>query len=293
MSSGLESLKSVVDEKPRNSRGILEYGTSLLSKFNSGLGDDVWEVREKVFLAALDEYDLQSAERELKQIEKRFPDSIRMKKLKALLLEVKGEFKEAKQLYTTLEKEDEHDKAATKRKIAIMKTQGHVDAARKALGEYLEVFQSDQDAWKELALLNVDIGNYEAASFCFEELVLFTPTNPFYHLACAECMYTEGGARSVLDARKYISQSLVIRPIEKGNLRAVFDLALTTHTIQKRAGDIAPVILEDEDAEEIESLNRKLNKWACDKLVGSTSSMVPGLQDIVKSVVEDFRVESK
>uniref|UniRef100_A0A7S3LMF9 ER membrane protein complex subunit 2 n=1 Tax=Aplanochytrium stocchinoi TaxID=215587 RepID=A0A7S3LMF9_9STRA len=295
MSSGLEVLTAIGEQKPRNSRGILKAGLDLLGSFNlrRGLGDDIWEVRERVFLAALDEFDLDTAEKMLKEIEKKFPDSVRMNKLKGLLFEVQGNYKDARTLYGKLEKENEHDQGAVKRKVAILKALGHTDKALKELTSYLEVFQSDQEAWQELALLNVDLGNYAAATFCYEELILHAPTNPFFHLICGESMYTQGGARNMLDARKYISQSLVMRPAEKGNLRALFGLAVTTNTIQKNASSVALAIADDEDPEEVESMNRKLNKWACDKLleISNNGKMCHDLSKMVKEVAGDLQVE--
>ena len=47
-------------------------------------------------------------------------------------------------------------------------------------------FMADYEAWQQAADLYLELGQYEKALFCFEELILSNPHNYLYHLKCAE-----------------------------------------------------------------------------------------------------------
>ena len=287
--SVLERLQALKRTNERDPDSILSLGMSALSF--RGLGDEKWNVVEQVLLAALDVPDLKLANAKLEELKKRFPQSARVMKLQGLVQEAEGKYKDAAATYKSLEGKDELNGTAAKRRAAISKAQGKTEEAIRILSEYLQVFQSDREAWQELGFLNLSICDYGAASYCFEEVILFEPGNPSHHLACGESKFTENSPRSLLDARKYFSQSLVLKSVDKGNIRAALCLALDTHTIHNRADKVSKVLLDDEDAEEVEQLNRKLNTFAC-KQIAAVGNVIPDLKVLLEKVVDSLQISN-
>ena len=64
--------------------------------------------------------------------------------------------------------------------MALEKSQGNVGAAIEALRKYVDVFQTDRDAWEELGALYV-----QARPACFGSTTGLlqgrVPTSPMYH----------------------------------------------------------------------------------------------------------------
>eukprot|EP00955_Chlamydomonas_euryale_P055717 356189-Chlamydomonas_euryale.AAC.3 len=63
-----------------------------------------------------------------------------------------------------------------KRLVAVEKTRGNAAAAVDALRKYLETFSADREGWEELAELYVEMGMLKQALFCYEELIMMSPT---------------------------------------------------------------------------------------------------------------------
>ena len=59
----------------------------MLSKHLSKLGDEGWLVLKQVFIAALDCHDMEIANSCLAKLNQEFPDSLRVKRLKAMKYE--------------------------------------------------------------------------------------------------------------------------------------------------------------------------------------------------------------
>ena len=59
----------------------------MLSKHLSKLGDEGWLVLKQVFIAALDYHDMEIANSCLAKLNQEFPDSLRVKRLKAMKYE--------------------------------------------------------------------------------------------------------------------------------------------------------------------------------------------------------------
>lgn len=100
--------------------------------------NSVWMVYEQVCIAALDCSRLDIAQECLQALRGQFPDSFRVLKLEAMLLETIGKFDEALKLYESLSKKDETNPSYHKRKVAIYKAQGRITDAIKDLSHYLE-----------------------------------------------------------------------------------------------------------------------------------------------------------
>lgn len=286
--SVLERLQQLKRSSERQPDLTLSLGLSALTL--QGAGDEKWNVAEQTLLAALDVHNLKLANTQLKKLRTRFPDSARVLKLQGLVQEAEGKYKDAAATYKAVELKDELDGSALKRRAAINKALGKTEEAIRILADYLQVFQSDREAWQELALLNLSLCDYAAASYCFEEVILFEPGNPSHHLACGEAKFTENSPRSLLDSRKYFSQALVLKSVAKGNLRAGFCLAFDTYSIHKRAEKVARALLDDEDPEEVERLNRKLNTYACNEIL-AVDTMVPELKALVEKVVKTLVIQ--
>jgi tetratricopeptide (TPR) repeat protein len=174
----------------------------------SALGPDEWTLYEQVAIAAMDCQSLGVAQNCIKVLKKKFPESKRVGKLEALLLEAKGMWEEAEKAYTSLLEDNPLDQVIHKRKVAMAKAQGKSSLAIEHLNKYLEVFMADHDAWRELAEIYVSLQMYKQAAFCYEELILTQPTLPLYHLAYADVLYTIGGLENLIAARKYYAATI-------------------------------------------------------------------------------------
>lgn len=211
-----------------------------------GLGDDVWEIHEQAFLAALDTHDDAIRDASLATLQRRFPDSVRVKRLEALALEQKGEYQAARNVYAAIIKETPVDTGARKRTAMTYKAEGKLDRAIQILNEYTSVFANDTDAWQELCQLYLATGRTSLAQFCVEELLLLRPEHYALHLQYADLLYTQGGQANLRVARKYYAQSLELKP---DNARALYGLLLCVQS--------APVKKE---------LTLDLAEWGADRL---------------------------
>lgn len=76
--------------------------------------------------------------------------------------------------------------------------------------------------WLELAALGEEQGDYEAAKFCYEELLLASPLHAVTHMRYAEALCTLGSPDRCKLARHHFAQSLELQPAS--NLRAAVGL---------------------------------------------------------------------
>ncbi|CAI0384509.1 unnamed protein product [Linum tenue] len=173
--------------KVRRSDKVLKYGLSILndSRKRSSLGPDEWTLYEQVAVAAMDCHALDVAKDCISALQKKFPESKRVGRLEAMLLEAKGSWEDAEAAYSSLLEDNPFDQVIHKRRVAIAKAQGNISAAIEWLNKYLEIFMADHDAWRELAEIYVSL-QIKQAAFCYEELILSQPTVPLYHLAYAD-----------------------------------------------------------------------------------------------------------
>ena len=210
--------------------GLQQLGSPFLR------GPEQWSVREQVLVAALDAGEGEVAARLLAELEAQFPGSLRVARLRGLVLEAAGKSKEAAAVYDEMIKSNPNGALGLKRKVCLLKSAGRLPEAIKSLSAFLEVFQSEEDAWKELAQLYVEAGDLAGACFCLEEVLLHRPHSYLAHMAYGEALMTLGGDLARLhDARKYLCSSLVKKPAEQGNCRALWGLAVTTRAMQTAA----------------------------------------------------------
>ncbi|XP_004302029.1 PREDICTED: ER membrane protein complex subunit 2 [Fragaria vesca subsp. vesca] len=237
--------------KVRRSEKVLKHGMSILNDLSkrSSLGPEVWTLYEQVAVAAMDCQSLDVAKDLIKLLRKEFPESKRVGKLEAMLLEAKGSWAEAEKAYSSLLEDSPLDQVIHKRRVAMAKAQGDTSGAIEWLNKYLEIFMADNDAWRELAEIYVSLQMYKQAAFCYEELILAQPTVPLYHLAYADILYTLGGLENIQTAKKYYAS--VIDLTGGKNIRALFGISLCTSAIGQLAKGRNK---EDKETPELQSL---------------------------------------
>lgn len=217
--------------KLRRSDKVLKHGLSILNdpKQRSVLGTEEWTLYEQVAVAALDCQCLDVAKDCIRVLNKKFPDSKRVGRLEAMLLEAKGLWSEAEKAYSSLLEDNPFDQVIHKRRAAMAKAQGDITGAIEWLNKYLEIFMADHDAWRELAEIYVSLQMYKQAAFCYEELILSQPMIPLYHLAYADVLYTLGGLENLQTAKKYYASTVELTGGK--NTRALFGICLCTFAV--------------------------------------------------------------
>ncbi|CAA0838865.1 ABC transporter F family member 4 [Striga hermonthica] len=90
--------------KLRRSDKVLKYGCSILNdpKKRSALGPEEWTLYEQVAVAAMDCQRLDLAKEYVRVLQKKFPESKRVGRLEAMLLEAQGKLAEAEKAYSSL-----------------------------------------------------------------------------------------------------------------------------------------------------------------------------------------------
>lgn len=254
--------------KVRRSDKVLKHGLSILndSKKRSSLGSEEWTLYEEVAIAAMDCQSLEVAKDCVNVLRKKFPESKRVGRLEALLLEAKGSWGEAEKAYSSLLEDNPFDQVVHKRRVALAKAQGNLSGAIEWLNKYLETFMADHDAWRELAEIYVSLQMYKQAAFCYEELILSQPTVPLFHLAYADVLYTLGGLENLQTARKYYSSTIDLTGGK--NTRALFGICLCMSAIAQLSKGRNK---EDKDCPDLQSLataalEKEYKQRASDKL---------------------------
>ncbi|KAJ8452477.1 hypothetical protein Cgig2_000066 [Carnegiea gigantea] len=266
--------------KIRRSDKVLKHGLSILNdpKKRSSLGDEEWTLYEQVAVAAMDCHSLGVAQDCIKVLSKKFPDSKRVGRLEAMLLEAKGCFEEAENAYLSLLEDNPLDQVIHKRRVAIAKAQGDILKAIEWLDKYLEIFMADHDAWRELAEIYISLQMYKQAAFCYEELILAQPTFPLYHLAYADVLYTLGGLENLQTAKKYYASTIDLTGGK--NTRALYGICLCTYAIAQLAKGRNK---EDKESGELQSL-------AAAALEKEYKSRAPSKLPLLNSTLKNLRL---
>jgi len=207
----------------------LQYGAILIKSFSNSLGDELWDICDQVFFASLDCNQFEWSMKTMDMMEKRFPDSLRIKRMMGYLREATGHFDKAEEVYDQLIEADSSDTTSLKRKIVLCRLRNQPSRAIAALNKHLEVYQTDLEAWKELADIYLEEGNYQKALFCLEELIASFPQDYAVSLKYAETLYSAGGLQNLENARKYYSHCLVLN---EDSTRAAWGLNQTCNAIK-------------------------------------------------------------
>lgn len=218
------------------------------------LGGEKWPVLEQVCIAAIDLQDLQLIKGCLEELDKRFPGSQRVKRLKTMAkLEMRGRYADAERVYEDMLRHDPTNSVIHKRRIAVRLAQGHRSDAIVLLIEYLKKFMSDQEGWLELSALYIAEQEYSRAAFCMEELILQNAHNHLYYQRYAEIQYTIGTQESLELARTYFAHAIKLNPT---NLRALYGFLMTT---QNLAG-------HPKNSSQKRKENLKMAAWAAERI---------------------------
>lgn len=275
----LKYLKLVRKLNLRKSELVAKYGLDLLNskRSKSRLGDDLWDVYEQVAVASMDCHNLEIAKECVGALMIRFPNSLRVGRLEGMWLEASGMFAQADKVYSDLLEDHPQDQLLQKRKICILKSQGNLLGAVDSLVKYLEIYMADYEAWRELAEIYVSLQMYKQAAFCFEELLLSSPSNPIFNLQLAEVLYTIGGIENLRLARGYYSAAIEFSDGE--NLRALYGVCLCASAIQASARSSKGVKAEESSdlpaiaADAIEQIYKK----RCPDKIGLVKSILTKL----------------
>lgn len=252
----------------RSSGLEVKYTTYMLEKFASQLGNDVWSIKEQRCLALIDCHNFESAQLHVSDFEGKFgTTSKRVRRLKAMSLEAQGKFDDALKIYDEMLDENPGNMLVQKRAISIVKARGDAQSTIQRLVEYLENFEADTSAWKQLADVYLSVQRFEEALFCTAELMLASPAESQLLVRYAEICYTMG---DLATARRYYAHALELQP--KHNLRALWGIVLTS-----KAGSGKDSMMLDTWAQ------KQIEKQYSDKSASKTLALAALAVDVNKS----------
>lgn len=256
-SEARDVLRKWRDDNERKSDEVVQIFEYCLADKVKKLGNEKLIILEQVFIAALDCGRIKLAEDCIRVLISEFPESLRIMKLKAMLLEALERYDDALDVLESIIKRDETNAGPRKRKVAILKAKGQIGDAIKEMCDYLKKFMSDQEAWHELCNLYLMEGDYNKAAFCMEEVLLHNPYSHLIQQRLADIRYTIGGQENFEIAKSYYAQAI---KLNGSNLRALYGLYLCCNHIALSKAQIA----KRKEAQ-------KLASWALQKISGITN----------------------
>lgn len=217
-SEAIDLLQFMRTHKVQQPELVLLHGGELLSKKSGKLGNEVWAVMEQVFLAACIAGHDEWRDYCLKALVHKWPNSLRVERLKGIYQESVEDYTEAKNIYNKILADKPEDTLTHKRLIAMYKQRGKINEAIEKINSYLETFSTDADVWHELAELYIEAGSLSRAVYCFEELMLANPRSMYHILTYAELLYSVGDYEL---SRKYFCLASYL---DGNNVRALWGL---------------------------------------------------------------------
>lgn len=171
----------------------LPYPLSLLFSTET---PDTWAAHETLLYSCLRTGDDKSAKQLIERLTTRFgPKNERVTALRGLYEEATAA--DEKGLNAVLKaydhglSEDPTNLSIAKRRIALFKSMGKIDAAIQALTELLDWTPTDAEAWMELADLYLTQGRWAQSVFCLEEVLLLMPNSWMVHAKMGEVLYLQ------------------------------------------------------------------------------------------------------
>jgi tetratricopeptide (TPR) repeat protein len=216
--AAIELLHSMRLHKIHQPEITILHGARLLSNCPRKLGNDLWTVMEQVFFASVELGADEWRDYCLKSLDRQFPSSRRVERLKGIERESRQKYDEAQAIYKKVNSERPEDTFVRKRMVAMHKQRGKIKEAIDELNVYLDSFAVDAEVWHEMGELYIMAGSLSRASFCFEELMLSNPRSMYHILTYAELQYSIGDLEN---ARKYYSLAAYL---DAGSLRALWGL---------------------------------------------------------------------
>nr|CDS31008.1 erlin 2 [Hymenolepis microstoma] len=245
MNEALHDLRVDRENNLRESTKVVERWLTKLQPKLHRLGQEKWIILEQVLIAALDVHDFETAQTCLGHLRKRFPESVRVKRLHGMLLEASNQFEEARSLYKEIIDAESTDIISRKRLVVIFKSQGLYNQAIEELNKYLKLFMADIEAWSELGDLYLAQGDFKHAAFCVEEMILANPHNHLLHERLAEIKYSEGGIENLELARAYFAHACRLNPT---NVRALYGLFLVASNLSGKLSEKTLAALTEENS---------------------------------------------
>ncbi|KAG5517873.1 hypothetical protein PMAC_000327 [Pneumocystis sp. 'macacae'] len=215
MRNSIEALKKLRSINTSCPEKVLKLSKPIILSNNYNLfGDEIWEIYEQTFLAALEVGDDELANQCLTKLLKKFPTSISVIVLKGLYLEAIGNTSEALKYYADILSMDESNIPISKRRIALLRSLGRTEEAVNELVKFLDIWYLDAEAWAELADIYFSFHLYKKASFCYSELLLLQPFSHLIHARYALVLYIQSFTKPDL---LHIATKEYLRSIELYN----------------------------------------------------------------------------
>lgn len=222
-----------------------------------------------MYIAALEFGDIDLVDQCSKQLCKKFPGSVRVRRLLGMQYEYNGEYNLALDLYDTLLAENPSNLLVLKRKVCAYKSKGDLKAAVLEIHKILKIIYGDQGLWLELADIHMSMGDYQEASFCMEELVLQDPHNAAFNSRLADLYYTLGGFDYYMKSRKHYTMSLNLQ-CPRLNLRALYGLISAAKGVENLlVGNGGSIVIAGSGvsfSEHEKAVNTQLLSWGYEQL---------------------------
>lgn len=188
---------------------------NLLHNYKSSLASEQYFYKEKLFYLALELKKVDVAEKLLKEFKSHFGRETKIFRMEASFNEVNENYDLAIETFKKLIKANQEDRVALKRYLATLKIKFNLTNIKEYtefLTEYLKVYMDDVDVWFELSDIYLLTNNFNKAVFCLEEVLLFYPNNYAIYTKIGDVLCSFNNTESALNALKYYSQSVLIKP---------------------------------------------------------------------------------
>ncbi|EPX75134.1 TPR repeat protein Oca3/ER membrane protein complex Ecm2 [Schizosaccharomyces octosporus yFS286] len=159
--------------------------------------DLLWDVYQKVFVAALIVKEDTLAKKCWNRLNDRFNKSPRVDGLYGMYLEATSTFEDALSYYNQKIFEDPTNTIIHKRKLSLLRSVGKTKECMNGLIEYVDTFYTDIEAWAELADLYFSVEAYQKAAFCYEEMLLLQPYEPRIFAKLADAHFVMGKSNNI------------------------------------------------------------------------------------------------
>ncbi|KXT00893.1 hypothetical protein AC579_9274 [Pseudocercospora musae] len=208
-----------------------------LSLFGNSESLEKWSATENLFLATLRSGDNDSAYALLESLTDRFGlENERIAALRGLWAEATAktpqELLDVLKNYEEILKEDPSNFAIRKRRCALLRSMGQTEQALNALTNLVDTSPTDAEGWSELGSLYEELGMYEQAIFCLEEVLLLMPNAWNMQAKIAEVLYVSANQKQGEETARTLAESMrrFCRSIELCDdyLRGYFGLQIST-----------------------------------------------------------------